>query len=69
MADPMNMTIFAMMKSRLQELGERQKVISENVANVSTPGFVPSDVDEASFSKTLARMVGHGGGGAGRTQC
>ncbi|MBI1361608.1 MAG: flagellar biosynthesis protein FlgB [Alphaproteobacteria bacterium] len=68
MANPMNMTIFTMMKARLQELGERQKVISENVANVSTPGFTPSDVDETSFSKTLARMAGHAGAGPGRTQ-
>jgi flagellar basal-body rod protein FlgB len=73
MADPMNMSIFAMMKSRLQMLGERQKVISENVANVSTPGFTPSDIDQDAFSKTLARMSGHAGasgpaGGPGRTQ-
>ena len=64
MADPMNMSIFAMMKSRLQMLGERQKVISENVANVSTPGFTPSDVDQEAFAKTLARMSGQGSGGA-----
>jgi flagellar basal-body rod protein FlgB len=63
MADPMNMSIFAMMKSRLQMLGERQKVISENVANVSTPGFTPSDIDQEAFSKTLARMSGHAGAG------
>jgi flagellar basal-body rod protein FlgB len=65
MADPMNMSIFAMMKSRLQMLGERQKVISENVANVSTPGFTPSDVDQEAFAKTLARMSGQGGQGGG----
>ncbi|MEP7209502.1 MAG: flagellar basal body protein [Alphaproteobacteria bacterium] len=72
MSDPMNMGIFAMMKSRLQMLGERQKVISENVANVSTPGFTPSDIDQEAFSKTLARMNNSGGAGgptpAGRTQ-
>ena len=59
MADPMNMGIFAMMRSRLQMLGERQKVISENVANVSTPGFTPNDIDQEAFAKTLARMSGH----------
>ena len=64
MADPMNMGIFAMMRSRLQMLGERQKVISENVANVSTPGFTPNDIDQEAFSKTLARMSGHAGGSA-----
>jgi flagellar basal-body rod protein FlgB len=63
MADPMNMGIFAMMKSRLQMLGERQKVISENVANVSTPGFTPSDIDQDAFSKTLSRMNAQSGAG------
>jgi len=71
MADPTNMSIFSMMKSRLQMLGERQKVISENVANVSTPGFTPNDIDQEAFSKTLARMSGRAGGaaaGPGRVQ-
>ena len=71
MADPMNMGIFAMMRSRLQMLGERQKVISENVANVSTPGFTPNDIDQEAFSRTLARMSGRtssAAAGPGRVQ-
>ena len=60
MPDPTNMTVFSLMKARLQMLGERQKVIAENVANVSTPGFVPRDVDQDAFAATLERMVGQG---------
>ena len=60
---PTNMTVFSLMKARLQMLGERQKVIAENVANVSTPGYVPSDIDQDSFSATLQRMAGRGAGG------
>jgi len=52
------MTVFALLKTRMQMLGARQKVISENVANVSTPGYTPRDVDQASFAKVMERMAG-----------
>jgi len=67
MPDPSSITVFSLMKARLQMLGERQKVIAENVANVSTPGFVPNDIDQAGFAATLQRMSGKSSG-AGRTQ-
>ena len=67
MPDPTNITVFSLMKARLQMLGERQKVIAENVANVSTPGFVPNDIDQAGFAATLQRMSSKGGG-TSRTQ-
>ena len=65
MADPTQMSVFSLMKARLQMLGERQKVIAQNVANVSTPGYVPSDINQEAFSATLQRMAGHGAGAAG----
>jgi flagellar basal-body rod protein FlgB len=61
MTDPTQMTVFSLMKARLQMLGERQKVIAQNVANVSTPGYVPNDINQQAFSATLQRMAGHGG--------
>ena len=64
MPDPTQMTVFSMLKARLQMLGERQKVIAENVANVSTPGYVPSDIDQDAFAATLQRTVGQGAGPA-----
>ncbi|MDP3736683.1 MAG: flagellar basal body protein [Hyphomonadaceae bacterium] len=66
MPDPTKMPVFSMMKARLQMLGERQKVIAENVANVSTPGFVPKDIDQDGFAATLQRMAGQASG-PGRT--
>jgi flagellar basal-body rod protein FlgB len=62
MADPTDMTVFALMKSRMQMLSARQKVIAENVANVSTPGFTPRDVDAGSFTATLQRIADRGQG-------
>lgn len=63
MSDPGDIALFGLMKSRLTMLGQRQKVISENVANVSTPGFTPSDIDQNEFARTLARVAGKGGAG------
>ena len=36
--------IFAMLKSRLGYLADRQKLIAENVANADTPGYQPRDL-------------------------
>jgi len=63
MSDPTQISVFSLMKARLQMLGERQKVIAQNVANVSTPGYVPSDINQDAFAATLQRMAGQGGGG------
>lgn len=67
MTDPNQMSVFSLLKARMQMLGERQKVIAQNVANVSTPGYVPSDIDQKSFASTLARVRGPGGAGLPRT--
>lgn len=66
MSDPTQISVFQLMKARMQMLGERQKVIAENVANVSTPGYVPGDIDQSAFAATLQRMAGKSAG-AGRT--
>jgi flagellar basal-body rod protein FlgB len=58
MPDPTQISVFQLMKSRMQMLGERQKVIAQNVANVSTPGYVPGDIDQEAFAATLQRMAG-----------
>ncbi len=49
-------------------LGERQKIIAENVANVSTPGFVPRDIDQDAFAATLQRMTGEGNSSVAKPQ-
>lgn len=67
MADPTNISVFQLMKARMQMLGERQKVIAQNVANVSTPGYVPTDINQDAFAATLQRMAGQSRGGAAPT--
>ena len=54
MSSPLNMPVFTMLKSRMEMLGERQKTLAQNVANVSTPGYTANDVDVDKFNKALA---------------
>ena len=46
--------LFSLMRSKLGYLSERQKVIAQNVANASTPGFTPSDLKEFNKQQGLA---------------
>ena len=45
---------FSVLQANLHHLGQRQKLIAENIANASTPGYVPRDTDEKSFNQALA---------------
>ncbi|MEZ5937989.1 MAG: flagellar basal body protein [Hyphomonadaceae bacterium] len=63
MADPSEMTVFTLLRARMSMLSERQKVLAQNVANVSTPGYVPHDVDQKSFASVLETIASAGPGG------
>lgn len=41
--------LFSMLRSRMSYLGDRQRVISENVANADTPRYTPHDLKPFSF--------------------
>jgi flagellar basal-body rod protein FlgB len=63
--DLANAPYFALLKSRLSALAERQKLVAENIANASTPGFRPRDLDMKAFNaamQTAAQSVGVSGG-------
>ena len=49
---------FNLLRARLDQLSERQRLISENIANASTPGYRPRDVDTAGFERLLASAAG-----------
>ncbi|MAK62300.1 MAG: hypothetical protein CMK09_15125 [Ponticaulis sp.] len=52
---PGDLSVFQLLNTRLNMLETRQRTVAENVANANTPGYVPSDVDMASFEKVLGR--------------
>lgn len=48
-------TLFSMMKKRLDWLGQRQEVLSQNIANADTPGYKAKDLKPFKF-KELVRQ-------------
>ena len=54
---------FGLLRSRLTQLSERQRLISENIANASTPGYRPRDLDTSAFERMLASAGNDSGGG------
>jgi len=51
---------FALLRARLDFLGDRQRLIAENIANASTPGYVPRDLDSAEFERAIERATRSG---------
>lgn len=49
---------FGMLRQRLDHLSERQRLISENIANASTPGYRARDIDTSGFERMLASSGG-----------
>ena len=58
--DGQDITLLSALKSRMGWLTERQKLVAQNVANASTPGYKPKDLTAQDFS---ALMQGDAGGG------
>lgn len=56
--DTSSIPLFAMLRQRLGYLGERQRVISQNVANADTPGYAPRDLKSFGFSAALQSQIG-----------
>lgn len=54
MIGPLNSNVFGLLKGRLDVLQGRQSLIAENVANVTTPGYTPRDVDLKGFERAMA---------------
>jgi flagellar basal-body rod protein FlgB len=46
--------ILSSLKTKLAWLNDRQAVLSRNIANASTPGFVPQELTAPQFSAALA---------------
>ncbi|MBE7218867.1 MAG: flagellar basal body rod protein FlgB [Caulobacteraceae bacterium] len=50
--------VFAVLKAKLGYDSERQKLISQNVANADTPGYAPKDLSKFSFGGALQAAAG-----------
>ncbi len=50
-----NLKIFRMAMTQMDWAAQRQKVLSQNVANADTPGYIPRDVKAPDFKNVLMR--------------
>jgi flagellar basal-body rod protein FlgB len=69
-SDPVDLAqtpFFSLLRTRLDQLSERQRLISENIANASTPGYRPRDLDTTGFERMLASAAGGRGLAMSRT--
>ncbi|MGE4529558.1 MAG: flagellar basal body rod protein FlgB [Rhodospirillaceae bacterium] len=55
--DLQNLTFFQMAQERMDWLAQRQKVVSQNLANANTPGYAAKDLKEIDFKDTLSRTL------------
>lgn len=51
-----NSAIFGMMQDKMDWLGQRQRVLAQNIANADTPGYHARDLVPLSFNDTLDRQ-------------
>ncbi len=49
--------IFEALVRRMSWLGQRQQVLTQNLANADTPDYVPQDLKEDSFARLLTRRL------------
>jgi len=52
--------IFSLLGSRLEWLGQRQKVLAQNIANADTPDYVPHDLKPQEFRRMVERQASAG---------
>ncbi|HWA69738.1 MAG TPA: flagellar basal body rod protein FlgB [Rhizomicrobium sp.] len=53
--------LFAMLRERMTWLHQRQDLLSQNVANADTPGYVARDLKPLDFEQALNSMTTGGG--------
>ena len=58
--DLADIPLFSMLRNRMGYLSERQRAISENVANASTPGYTPHDLKAFTFQAKLQAVASDG---------
>ena len=57
-----NLTLFKALGTKMDFLNQRQRVISQNVANADTPGYKPQDLVPVDFGNVLKNIENAGSG-------
>jgi len=56
-----DLPLFSMLRQRMGWLNQRQSVLSQNVVNSDTPGYVARDLKPVDFAKALQESTGSRG--------
>lgn len=52
-----DITLFSLMKNKMEYLSERQAVLAQNVANIDTPGFQAHDIEKPNFDALVNPLM------------
>jgi flagellar basal-body rod protein FlgB len=55
--DVSNIPLLSLLKERMSWLGQRQDVLSQNIANADTPGYTARDVKPMDFEQALRNVT------------
>ena len=55
--DVSNIPLLSLLKERMSWLGQRQDVLSQNIANADTPGYTARDVKPMDFEQALKNVT------------
>jgi flagellar basal-body rod protein FlgB len=53
-----NIALFKGLAAKMDYLNQRQAIVSQNVANADTPGYVPKDLEPVDFRNLLRKSTG-----------
>ena len=54
--DMKDISVFRMATGKMEWLAERQRILSQNIANADTPGYIPKDLKAVDFRKFVERL-------------
>lgn len=57
-----NIALFKALGAKMNYLAQRQRIISQNIANADTPGYRPHDLKPVNFESVLSGITGEKGG-------
>ena len=52
-----NLTLFKALGAKMDYLNQRQRIISQNIANSDTPGYRPQDLSPVDFGKVMKNIT------------
>ncbi|MFP4312719.1 MAG: flagellar basal body rod protein FlgB [Alphaproteobacteria bacterium] len=51
-----NLSLFKALGAKMEFLNQRQRVLSQNISNADTPGYIPKDLKDLDFRETLKNV-------------